>query len=464
MGRRGRRVGRGHQHRHPGRQPAHRLLPVGLRHRRRGGRHPDGRGLQRRPESLATSTSTRRPADAVERATRLLGATKPRSAPPDRGVRAPDHRHAAGRSWPAPSTASRCSKGRSLFADRLGEEVSVPGLTLVDDPTDPEAYGATRFDAEGLATRRNVLIDDGVLQTLPVQHLLGPPGRDPFDRVGGAGRLQERPGYRRPGARRRARRRSRPEEILAGVGDGLLVQSVSGIHSGVNPVSGDFSVGAEGVMIRGRGAGRTGAGVHHRLDHPAHAAAASWPSASTSSGCPSSAAGRDAGHRRHVDERGMSTTFGFPACATRPSPDREQPDVFTLRRQAARVVLLDDRDRVLLLQASDPADPAKGSWWEIPGGGIEGGEADRGRRPPGALRGDRHRRRRDRPVRVAPARHVRLRRLPLRPARAGARGPLRRAASTDRPGWRASRRWRSRGPAGGRWPSCRLWTVAAVRE
>jgi PmbA protein len=31
----------------------------------------------------------------------------------------------------------------------------------------------------------------------------------------------------------------------------LLVQSVSGVHSGVNPVSGDFSVGAEGVLVKG---------------------------------------------------------------------------------------------------------------------------------------------------------------------------------------------------------------------
>jgi 8-oxo-dGTP pyrophosphatase MutT (NUDIX family) len=48
--------------------------------------------------------------------------------------------------------------------------------------------------------------------------------------------------------------------------------------------------------------------------------------------------------------------------------------VWTLRRQAARVVLLDPADRVLLLEASDPARPAKGHWWELPGGGIEGGE------------------------------------------------------------------------------------------
>jgi 8-oxo-dGTP pyrophosphatase MutT (NUDIX family) len=45
-----------------------------------------------------------------------------------------------------------------------------------------------------------------------------------------------------------------------------------------------------------------------------------------------------------------------------------------LRRQAARVVLLDRTDRVLLLEASDPARPTKGAWWELPGGGIEGNE------------------------------------------------------------------------------------------
>ena len=50
--------------------------------------------------------------------------------------------------------------------------------------------------------------------------------------------------------------RSSPEnltrpEIIAEVGEGFLVQSITGVHSGVNPVSGDFSVGAEGLMIRG---------------------------------------------------------------------------------------------------------------------------------------------------------------------------------------------------------------------
>lgn len=47
---------------------------------------------------------------------------------------------------------------------------------------------------------------------------------------------------------------------------------------------------------------------------------------------------------------------------------------YTFRRKAARVVLLDTAGAVLLLRANDPADRSKPPWWEIPGGGIDGGE------------------------------------------------------------------------------------------
>ena len=45
-----------------------------------------------------------------------------------------------------------------------------------------------------------------------------------------------------------------------------------------------------------------------------------------------------------------------------------------IRRQAARAVVLDERDRVLLIKARDPFFPGKGEWWELPGGGMEPGE------------------------------------------------------------------------------------------
>jgi 8-oxo-dGTP pyrophosphatase MutT (NUDIX family) len=44
-------------------------------------------------------------------------------------------------------------------------------------------------------------------------------------------------------------------------------------------------------------------------------------------------------------------------------------------REAARVVLLDERDRVLLFGGFDPAEPDRGSWWFTPGGGIDPGES-----------------------------------------------------------------------------------------
>lgn len=47
---------------------------------------------------------------------------------------------------------------------------------------------------------------------------------------------------------------------------------------------------------------------------------------------------------------------------------------FTLRRQAARVVLFGPDGRLLLLQGSDPTARHEGHWWEIPGGGIDPGE------------------------------------------------------------------------------------------
>ncbi|HZD66858.1 MAG TPA: metallopeptidase TldD-related protein, partial [Acidimicrobiales bacterium] len=123
-------------------------------------------------------------------------------------------------------------------------------LTLVDDPTDPAAYGAATHDAEGLACRRNLLIGDGVLRGFLYDTYTG--RRAGLASTGSA----VRGGFRTaPGVGCRALALVpgdvTQDDLLAEVGEGLLVQSVTGMHSGVNPVSGDVSVGAEGLMIRG---------------------------------------------------------------------------------------------------------------------------------------------------------------------------------------------------------------------
>jgi PmbA protein len=186
--------------------------------------------------------------DAVERATRLLGAHKPRSR---RLVVVLEPRIAAALLSILGGTldGEAVLKGRSLFADRVGEQVSTAALTLIDDPTDPDSYGAGQYDAEGLASRRNLLIDGGVLQGFLYNTYAA-------RRAGAKSTASAvRAGFKSgPGVGARALAlvpgSMTPQEILESVGTGLLVQSVSGVHSGVNPVSGDFSVGAEGMLFR----------------------------------------------------------------------------------------------------------------------------------------------------------------------------------------------------------------------
>ena len=184
---------------------------------------------------------------AAERATRLLGATKPKSR---RLTVVLDPMVTAQFLGIVGSTLNGESvlKGRSLFANRLGEDVASPAFTLVDDPTNPLAFSATEVDGEGLATRRNPLIDGGRLQQFVQSSYSG-------RRSGGAstgnavrGGFKGTPGCGcialalTPGTRSQA-------DLVAGVDDGVLIQAVQGLHSGVNPVSGDFSTGASGMSI-----------------------------------------------------------------------------------------------------------------------------------------------------------------------------------------------------------------------
>ncbi len=188
--------------------------------------------------------------DAVNRAVRLLGATKGTSG---RSTVVFDRRVASTLLSVVSSALSgeAVAKGRSFFAGRVGELVGVPALTLVDDPTDPRAYGASAYDAEGLACRRNALIDSGVLRGFLYDTVSG--SRSGVASTGSAvrGGFAGTPG---PGCRALTLAPGQEgydeDGVLAAVGEGLFVQSMTGVHSGVNPISGDFSVGAEGLMIR----------------------------------------------------------------------------------------------------------------------------------------------------------------------------------------------------------------------
>jgi PmbA protein len=186
--------------------------------------------------------------DAADRALRMLGAIQPPSGRLtvvlDPWVTAQLVSIVAGTLG-----AEEVIKARSLFAGREGEQVAAPFVTLVEDPTDAGSWGASPVDAEGLATRRVPLIEAGELRGFVQStwtarrmgtHSTGSAVRAGFKSTPTAGcrAVALSPGDRDAAA------------LLADVGEGVLVQEVSGLHSGVNPISGDFSTGAQGLRIR----------------------------------------------------------------------------------------------------------------------------------------------------------------------------------------------------------------------
>jgi PmbA protein len=185
--------------------------------------------------------------EAADRATRLLGATKP-ATKRTTIVLDPYVTSQFVSILSSAFNGENVSKGRSIFAERLGEQVAVPSFTLVDDPTNKLAYTATDIDGEGLAARRNVLIEDGMLKMFV--HSSYSARRMKTSSTGNAtrGGFAGSPGVGclamqvTPGSKSQA-------ELIASIDDGVLIQEVSGLHSGVNPISGDFSTGASGMTI-----------------------------------------------------------------------------------------------------------------------------------------------------------------------------------------------------------------------
>lgn len=197
------------------------------------------------PESLDLDAVA---SDAVERAVRLLGATKP---PSGRMTILLEPRLALTIIGVVTGMLSGDAviKGRSPFADRVGEQVASPLLSFVDDPTRSESIAAEEYDGEGLACRPNELVANGVLRGFLHDSYTG--RRSGHGSTANAVRgVRSLPGVgahlvvMAPGERGW-------DDLVQSIDHGLYVTSFAGLHSGVNAVSGDFSVGADGLLISG---------------------------------------------------------------------------------------------------------------------------------------------------------------------------------------------------------------------
>jgi PmbA protein len=152
-------------------------------------------------------------------------------------------------------SADAVQRGRSLFADKEGEEVAGAEFVLADDGLHPEGPSTAPFDGEGSPRRRTPLIEGGKLLTFLFDARTARRGGRQTTGNAGRGSYRTPPSVSTTNLVLEAGDASL-DELVARAGDGLYVATVAGLHSGVNPVSGTFSVGATGRLIENGELGR----------------------------------------------------------------------------------------------------------------------------------------------------------------------------------------------------------------
>ena len=143
-------------------------------------------------------------------------------------------------------TGSSIARKTSFLQDRLGQAVFAPGVTIIDDPLRRRGPRSRPFDAEGVRVSRQELVTKGVLnqwiaESASARQLGIAPTGHAARGVGGA------PGASPSNLYLQAGQRSR-QDLLAVFPEAILIIELIG--QGVNPVTGDYSRGAVGFMVR----------------------------------------------------------------------------------------------------------------------------------------------------------------------------------------------------------------------
>lgn len=140
-------------------------------------------------------------------------------------------------------------RGRSPFVGKTDAVVAAEHLQIDDDGLIDGGPASAPFDGEGVAQRRTALLAGGKIENLLYDSRTA---REAGAASTGNGRRGSYRGSLSPGATNTvvAAGSQSLDELLKLAGDGLLVTNVVGLHSGVNPVSGTFSVGASGIEIK----------------------------------------------------------------------------------------------------------------------------------------------------------------------------------------------------------------------
>ena len=142
--------------------------------------------------------------------------------------------------------AEEVQKRSSLFIGKLGQQIASKKITIEDKPLLKGPF-AKWFDDEGVATYNKFILKNGVLQTY--LYNLTTAAKDGVKTTGNASRGGGKMGISpfflelKPGKKSQ-------EELFQQVGNGVYITSVSGLHAGLNPQSGNFSLQSTGFLIK----------------------------------------------------------------------------------------------------------------------------------------------------------------------------------------------------------------------
>lgn len=139
-------------------------------------------------------------------------------------------------------------KGLTYFKDKVGQVVASEGVTLFDDPHLPGGFASVPFDSEGVPTQKKILIDQGRLtgfvHNLKTAKKFGvaPTGN------GFKASFKSPVGISVTNFYLAAGDHS-PEALCQYIGEGIYLTALDGLHAGINPVTGDFSLSCRGFRI-----------------------------------------------------------------------------------------------------------------------------------------------------------------------------------------------------------------------
>lgn len=145
-------------------------------------------------------------------------------------------------------SADNVQKGLSLLKDKIGTKIGNDILTIVDDPLLKDGFATKAFDDEGCKTEYKKIIENGVLNSY--LYNLKAANKDGVESTGNGTRRSYKSSVAISPTNLYVEKGNKTlEELIGGIDKGVYITNVAGLHSGLNEVSGDYSLSADGYEI-----------------------------------------------------------------------------------------------------------------------------------------------------------------------------------------------------------------------